>query len=99
MIPEQKKGKEKKADRILVLKTKDGEKPKSSTGLVDPRLFTGDNKLHLIRDARTLLWFFKYEDGGLPRPLKERFTTFDKALTHARGYFNSRNIEIAEVID
>jgi hypothetical protein len=90
--------KEKKQDRILVLKTKDGSKPKSSTGLIDPRLFTGENKLHVIQD-KTSLWIFKYEQGGLPEPLRQRFTTFDIALAQAKKYFASRNVEIIEVID
>ena len=96
MIPLQKL-KERSDDRILVLKVKDGEKPKSSTGLVDTRLFTGENKLHLKRN-RTL-WEFKYDQGGVPPQLKDRFTKFDIALQHAKKYFETRNIEIEKVID
>lgn len=96
MIPLQ-KFKERSDDRILVLKVKDGEKPKSSTGLVDPRLFTGENKLHLKRNKT--LWEFKYDQGGVPPQLKDRFTKFDLALDHARRYFSTRNIEITEVLD
>ena len=36
-------------NRTLVLKPVDGKKAASSTGLVDPRLFTGGNNLHAIK--------------------------------------------------
>jgi len=89
----------KKDDRILVLKVKEGQKPKDSTGLVDPRLFTGENKLHAIIEPQSGLWYFKQEFGGLPQPLKQKFTKFSSALEHARRYYESRNIDIVEVID
>ena len=91
--------KERKSDRILVLKVKDGEKPLSSTGLVDPRLFTGENKLHAVQNPRNLLWSFKYDQGGLPPVLKQQFTNFETLFKHATSYFATRNIEIVEVID
>lgn len=93
------KSKERKTDRILVIQTIDGKKPKSSTGIVDSRLFTGENKLHLILDTRTLLWYFRYEQGGLPPVLKQRFTTFDIALDFITKYLATRNMKIVEVID
>ena len=93
------KNKERKTDRILVLKVKEGERPISSTGLVDTRLFSGDNKLHAVQDLSNRLWSLKYEMGGVPEPLKEKFTTFDRALHSAKTYFNKRNVEIVEVID
>lgn len=99
MITEQKTNKERSADRILKLKPKEGEKPLSSTGLVDPRLFTGENTLHVVRDSVNLLWYFQYDMGGLPEPLKGRFTTFEKAFKHAKDYLDRRNINIEEVID
>jgi hypothetical protein len=98
MIPAD-KSKERKMDRILVLKTKDGKKPKSSSGLVDTRLFTGENELHLICDERSRLWYFKYKMGAVPTPLKQRFTTYDEALAVARNYMERRDIEIEKVID
>lgn len=90
--------KERKQDRILVLKVMDGVKPKTGTGLVDPRLFSGDNELHCIQD-KTSLWYFKYKFGGIPEPLKQRFTTFDEALRHATKYFKSRNVLVESVLD
>lgn len=88
-------------DRIFALEQIDDKAPISSTGMVDKRLFTGDNKLHALRDeTSTNLWYFQYEKGDLPKALKEvRFTKFDQAKKHLEAYFTSRNIKIKEVID
>lgn len=86
-------------DRILVLSTMDGKKPKDSIGQIDPRLFTGDNKLHAVMDLQTSLWHFKYEMGAIPGALAGQFTSFDILKKHADFYFNKRNILISEVID
>ena len=86
-----------KTDRILLLKAREGAT--SSTGLIDNRLFTGENKLHAIMHPRTLLWFFKYEHGGLPELLKQKFTNFNAAHDHAKKYFNSRGVEIVGIVD
>lgn len=83
-------------DRILVLSTMPGKKV---SGLVDPRLVSGDNKLHCIREDQTNFWYFKYEHGGLPEPLKCKFTSFKAALKFANEYYNKRDIEIKEVQD
>lgn len=86
-------------DRILVLKPIDGKKPKSSTGLVDPRLFTGENKLHAVMNPRNTLWGLKYEMGALPPPLQKTWTNFTALKKDVDGYFSSRNLEIIEVQD
>lgn len=86
-------------DRVLVLKTIDDKKPLSSKGLVDIRLFTGENKLHAIMDQQTSLWSFKYDQGIVPVPLKCHFTSFKALKSHADNYFRTRNIEIVEVKD
>lgn len=86
-------------DRILVLKVKDGKAPIASTGLIDKRLFTGENNLHAIMDMQTCLWTVKYDNGGLPEPLKQQFTSFSSLLKHTRAYFHKRNVEIVEVKD
>lgn len=86
-------------DRILVLKIKDGEKPKNSTGNVDARLFKGENKLHGVMDTQTTLWKLKYDDGDIPPPLKGQFTNFKALKAHAEEYYRKRNIEIIEVKD
>lgn len=86
-------------DRILILKPKEGEKVLSSTGLTDPRLFSGENKLHALKDLKSNLWSFKYEMGGLPESLKQKYTTFDRALQAAKNYFLRRNVDIVDVVD
>jgi hypothetical protein len=86
-------------DRILVLKIKEGEKAVSSTGLIDHRLFKGGNTLHAMRDPNTSLWYLRYNDGVLPQPLKQQFTSIHKLLNHVKSYFSNRNIEITEIKD
>lgn len=85
-------------DRVFVLKA-DGD-PKTTKGLTDKRLFTGDNKIHAIRDeGSTFLWYFKFEHGVLPNELQgKRYTKFDLAKSDLERYFNSRNVIIEEVI-
>lgn len=85
-------------ERVLVLKPIDGTKPLSSTGNVDPRLFTGGNNCRVLMDKHSGLWFFKFDVGGLPEPLKDQFfTSFNKAKEHAEAYFKTRNIQITDV--
>lgn len=83
-------------DRVLTLRVMDGEKPKSSTGNTDPRLFTGDNKLHAVMDTQTTLWKLKYDQGDVPQPLKCQFTSLKMLKQHAREYYKTRNIEIVD---
>lgn len=92
------KAKMRSQDRILVLEPIDGD-PKTTTGIIDRRIFTGENKLHAIQNPQNSLWYFKYESGILPQPLKMQFTSFNKMLAHAKDYFSRRNIVIKEVID
>lgn len=89
----------KKDDRVLILRPIDGSKALSSSGLVDPRLFTGENKLHAKKTPNGTLWYMKYDAGAVPEPLKAKFTTFPQLLDYAKRYFSKRNIEITEVID
>lgn len=93
------KDKNKSSDRIVILKVADGLKPTNSSGMVDPRLFQGGNSLHIVADTQTMLWYFKLDHGILPVPLQQRFTTFKKALEHAKDYYIKRNIEIEKVIE
>ncbi len=88
-----------KDDRVLVLKVKDGKSAISSTGNVDNRLFTGENRLHAIRGPKNALWTLRYDVGVVPPVLKQKFTSFDALLAFCKTYFNKRNIEITEVID
>ena len=86
-------------DRIFILGVIDDKKPKNSTGMVDTRLFTGENRLHAKMDPETCFWYFQYDAGILPQPLKTKFTSFPSLKRHAQEYFKNRNIEIKEVID
>lgn len=88
-----------KPDRILELRPANGKKTLSSTGLVDTRLFTGENKLHAIKDPATCFWYLKYESGIVPQPLKQHFTSFGALKKFAEHYFGKRNIVIDKVID
>jgi len=92
-------GKMKATDRVLVLKVIDKEKPRTVFGNVDPKLFTGENKLHAIKDEEYNHWSFKYDSGGVPEPLKQKFTSFKALLKHAEIYYRTRNLKIVEVID
>lgn len=87
-----------KSDRILVLKPIDG-KPRTTMGLTDTGLFTGDNELHAIMDQVTCLWHMRYKNGITPLVLKGQFTSFDKLYRYAETYFKKRNIDIIEVLD
>ena len=89
----------KKADRTLVLEVIDGTLPKSSTGLVDSRLFSGENNLHAVMDPQTMLWSLRYEHGGVPTKFKQTFTSFPKLKKFVDDYLILRNIRIKEVLD
>ena len=67
--------------------------------MVDSRLFTGENRLHAIMDTQTTLWHLAYDNGILPQPLKQQFTSFTKLHGYVKDYLSRRNIEIVEVID
>lgn len=86
-------------DRILVLKPIDDKAPKTIYGTVDPGLFTGRNKLHAIVEPESMHWYLKYEQGGLPEELKQRFTSFYQLKRTADQYYAKRNLRITEVID
>lgn len=86
-------------DRVLVLKVMDGKKVLSNGGFSDPRLFSGENKLHAMMDPQTCMWKLKYDMGTLPEPLKGTFTGFRALKQYVQSYFEKRNIEIVEVKD
>lgn len=87
-------------DRILMLEKMEGKTPLSSSGLLDNRLFTGEQNLVLKMDPETCLWSFQYTNNGLlPEGLKGKFTGFKAGLKHAEGYFKRRNVNIVEVKD
>jgi hypothetical protein len=88
-----------KTDRVFTLTPRPGEKTLTESGLVDNRLFKGENRLHAIMDSPTCHWFMKYEKGGLPEPLKGRYTSFPKLVEAATHYFNSRGVDVKEILD
>lgn len=89
----------KSPDRILVLKAIEGKKPLNTLGVADPRLFTGENKLHAVMDSDTCLWKLKYDMGIVPEGMKGTFTGFRALKKFADEYYSRRNIEIVEVKD
>lgn len=89
----------KKDDRILVLGPIEGKRAISSKGLFDPRLFSGENELHAVKDAQGTLWRMRYKMGGIPDELRQAFTSFERLHDFAKVYYAKRNIEIKEVID
>lgn len=86
-------------DRVIKLEVKDGTLPKSSTGMVDSSLFTGDNKIHARIDPQTMMWTLHYEKGAIPGGLKEqKWTSFARLYKDLDLYFKDRNIKITEVV-
>lgn len=86
-------------DRYLVLKPLDGLKPKDVTGRIDPRLFSGENKLMACMDTQTTLWQLKYEYGQMSPAFNQKFTSFKQLKQFADTYFKRRNMQIVEVKD
>lgn len=89
----------KNSDRIIVLEKVEGKDTLNTKGMVDNRLFSGENKLHAKMDATNCQWFLQYDSGLIPAPLQGRFTSFDKLKAHVESYFNRRNVKIKQVID
>lgn len=85
-------------DRELILKPIDGTKAYSGTGLIDPRLFKKGQSLHAKMEPQSTLWALKYAYGVLPKPLTQKFTSFNELYKFSKEYFKRRNIEITEVI-
>jgi|ERR1700761_2355561 len=88
------------SDRVLSLAPMDGQNARNTAGKIDPRLFTGEQKLHLKMDPQTTLWYFQYESNGLlPEPLQGRFTGFKSGLKFAEEYYRKRNVQITQIKD
>ena len=85
--------------RELVLKVKMGAKPVSSTGLIDNRLYNGNNKLYAYLDPIHLLWRVKYADGTIPEALRQNWTKFSYLYEYVKNYYEKRNLDIVEVKD
>lgn len=88
------------ADRVLELAPIEGKGPLTNQGVVDRRLFTGEQKLHIKMDPATCLWYFQWENNGIiPGGLQGRFTGFKSAMKHAEDYFARRNVQVTKVND
>lgn len=86
-------------DRVIKLEVIDDKLPKTSTGMVDASLFTGDNNLHARIDPQNMMWTLHYEKGAVPGALKEqKWTSFSKLYKDLELYFKNRNIKITEVV-
>ena len=85
-----------KTDVILRLRSTG---KKQQLGLLSYDLFTGKNNLHIIMDPQTCLWKLAYDNGVLPQPLKQQFTSYDKAFNAVSDYLKVRQAEIIEIID
>jgi len=86
------------SDVILKLRPKDGS-AKNVKGVVDNRLFNGENNLHIKMNPQTTLWTLEYDHGQLPLVFKQQFTGLQKAMTQVRMYYEKRGVEIVEVQD
>ena len=85
-------------DRVICLEPVEGKTVLSSTGIVDKRLFNGENRLHAVKDPQFNFWYMKYDSGRLPEPLQQKFTSFTALLKFAEDYMARRNVRIKEVI-
>jgi len=84
--------------RTFVLSPLEGA-AKNSIGMVDTRLFSGDNVLYAVRDAQYSTWTLQYKHGVLPAPFKQTFTSFKKLEKYVADYMNRRNVRIVKVLD
>lgn len=84
-----------KTDIQFVLKSIDGKR----SSLLDGRLFTGENNMHAVFDPQLGLWYLKYDKGGIPGPLKQKFTDYATLMKHVLAYLTLRNVEIVEILD
>lgn len=86
-------------DRVVKLEVIDNKLPKTSTGMVDTGLITGENNLHARIDPQSMMWTLHYEKGAVPGALKDqKWTSFSKLYKDLELYFKTRNIKITEVV-
>jgi hypothetical protein len=84
--------------RSLILRVKEGKKAVNSTGVVDSRLFNGNNALYAIYGPGNL-WRLEYAHGAIPPALAQNFTNFTLLLKTVKEYLDKRNIEIEKIED
>lgn len=86
-------------DRILKLAPLEGKTPTDVEGKADPRLFTGENKLHARMDPEYGHWYVQYEMGNIPTSMQQRWTSFPRMLLWIEEYYKKRNLRVIEIID
>lgn len=85
-------------DRVFVLRPIEGKKALASNGLVDTRLFTGDNHIHVKQDENSL-WYIQLDMGLVPPGINQLYTSGARAISTMKGYYARRNIELIELVD
>ena len=83
--------------RTLSLKPMQGG-AKDTTGLVDKRLFNGQNELYALMDTETCLWHLKQNDGSVDPKLRgKQWTSFKMLMNDVVPYYRNRNVEVTEI--
>lgn len=85
-------------DRIIELKKIEGKHTLDSFGLVDNRLFNGENKLHATMEPNGL-WYVYYDKGMVEPTLRVKFTNFPSLMKFLVDHYRKRNIQVKEVLD
>lgn len=68
-------------------------------GMVDNRLFTGENELHAMMDPEYGHWYVQYKSGIIPSVFQQRWTSFTKLYDFVVQYYKRRNVDVTEIID
>lgn len=85
-------------DRIFILRPAEGKKALASNGLVDTRLFTGTNRIHVKQDENSL-WYIQLDMGLVPPGINQLYTSGARAISAMKGYYSRRNIEVEEILE
>lgn len=84
--------------RKLQITPLEGQTVTTSKGMVDPRLWKGENELYAEMDNTTCMWRLRYKHGMLPPQIQGTYTNFDKAFKAATKYYSTRGLEVTRVI-
>lgn len=85
-------------DRVIELNKIDGKHTIGTNGLVDNRLFTGENKLHAAMEPNGL-WYVYYDKGFVEPALRVKFTNFPALMKFLVDHYRKRNIQVREILD